>query len=221
MPFVSGWLRVRRGGHPDQGLPGGESGPTDPDYGIDEGAGPDNELPGRPPGFWGGERPSLPVRPGHLPAYGGRPVDPGYGVPLPPITEEPPVDPDFGVGRPPHAGHPLPPTYPVRPDQGLPRPPHVWPRPPSPPEVWPPVTSPPISPEHPIYPVEPGSPTHPIVLPPGAVWPPLPPSITGTVTCFVWVVGCGYRWITIDPNLQPEHPIAGGGEPPVAQPRRG
>src|SRR5271169_5939366 len=91
MPFVSGWLRVRRGGHPDQGLPDeGEGG------GGDEA--PGQGLPERPPGFWGGERPSWPGHPGHLPAYGDRPVDPGFGYPLPPITEEPPIDPGFGWG---------------------------------------------------------------------------------------------------------------------------
>jgi len=34
MPFVSGFLRIRRPGrHPDQGLPPGE-GPVDPGYGV-------------------------------------------------------------------------------------------------------------------------------------------------------------------------------------------
>jgi hypothetical protein len=41
------------------------------------------------------------------------------------------------------------------------------------------------------------------VLPPGMVWPPLPPSVTGTVMALVWVVGCGYRWTVIDTSLKP------------------
>lgn len=45
MPFVSGYLKVGQPGHPDQGLPDGES-ETDPGYGIEVGGGhPDNGLP--------------------------------------------------------------------------------------------------------------------------------------------------------------------------------
>ena len=191
---------------------------VDPGYGVDEGAGPDNELPGRPPGFWGGERPSWPGHPGHLPARPGRPVDPGYGVELPPVVEGgPPEYPDQG----------LPPTYPVRPGHGLPRPPHVWPRPPRPVDPGYGIDVP-VSPEHPIY--MPGAPDHELPLPPGAVWPPLPPDVTGKVMCFMWLVGIGYRWTVIDCDLKPSHPISppslvpghpDQSLPPTPEPRRG
>lgn len=79
MPYVRGFLKLgRRGGgrHPDQGLPGEES-PVDPDYGLEEGAGVDNELPSPPPGIWPPPTinhpvhpiaPPSPGAPGHLPA---------------------------------------------------------------------------------------------------------------------------------------------------------
>ena len=116
MPFVSGFLRLRRrGGHPDQGLPGGE-GPVDPDYGIDaggEGGGdeyPDIGLPEPPPGIWPPLTPEhpwrpipgFPERPSTGPVVPGRPVDPGFGVEegspghlpsLPPGTIWPPLPP--------------------------------------------------------------------------------------------------------------------------------
>lgn len=70
-----GYLNIgrRSPGHPDNELPGIE-GPIDPDYGVDEGAGIDNELPIPPPGVW------PPLHPSH-PWVPVRPVDPGYGVP--------------------------------------------------------------------------------------------------------------------------------------------
>lgn len=90
--------------------------------------GPDRPgFPERP----GQGLPGFPDRPGHLPSYGGRPVDPGYGVEAPgegggggagqlPIW---PVAPDQGL--PPVPGHPMPP---VDPPPGT-----VWP--PLPPSV--------------------------------------------------------------------------------------
>jgi hypothetical protein len=107
MPFVSGFLRLRRGGHPDQGLPGIE-GPVDPGYGVDEGGVgiwpglPDQGLPKPPPGIWPppvGIWPPTPLPPDH---------------PMPPGSIWPPVG---------HPSHPIAPGRPVRPDQGLPRPP--------------------------------------------------------------------------------------------------
>lgn len=210
MPYVRGFLRVVGRGHPDQGLPGGE-GPVDPDYGI------------------GIEHPDQ-----GLPGIEG-PVDPGYGVPLPPVTVWP-LPPGPG-----HPSHPIQPTYPVDPGYGLPLPPTVWPQPPRPPgPVDPGYGVPiPISPEHPIY-IPPGTPgnhpEHPIALPPGSVYPPLPPEMTGIYQVFVWFVGVGWRWTTIDTSLTPTHPIAPPPatvwpppgrpdqglppEPPTAQPRR-
>jgi hypothetical protein len=156
-------------------------------------------------------RPSHPIAPGGPvdPGYGvPGPVDPGYGVPLPPVTIWP------SPGTPTHPIV-LPPTYPVAPDQGLPQPPTVWPLPPHPvdPGYGVPV---PIGPDHPIY-YPPVGPNNDLPLPPGAVWPPLPPYVStgpvGQLMCFVWIPGIGYRWTTIDVNLKPEHPIVPG--PPV------
>lgn len=124
MPRVTGFLRVvKRGGRPDNELPGGER-PVDPDYGIDEGT-PEYPEVDPPPGIWPPltpdhpwrpipgfpERPGHPLPPGGLPpTVGGgparpeRPVDPGYGVDegagvgggpvLPPGTIWPPLPPD-------------------------------------------------------------------------------------------------------------------------------
>ena len=110
MPFVSGFLRIRkRGGRPDHELPGGE-GPVDPDYGVDEGTGiwpdpghPDIGLPTPPPGIWPPLTPEHPWRP--LPPGGGHPGHPlpptGEGderpehpIELPPGTIWPPLPPD-------------------------------------------------------------------------------------------------------------------------------
>lgn len=96
MPFVSGFLRVRRRGHPDQGLPG-EEGPVDPEYGVDEGAEIDGGLPEPPPGIWPPLTPEHPWRP--LPSL---PERPSQG----PVRPGVPVGPDQGLpGEPPTAGH--------------------------------------------------------------------------------------------------------------------
>jgi hypothetical protein len=153
-------------------------GPVDPGYGIS------------------GDYPS------HQPVPPPGPVDPGYGLPLPPVATHPIMP---GGEYPSH--HPLPPTYPVDPNYGLPIPPTVWPMPPRPeppdPEYGVPM---PIAPTHPIY--MPGAPNNDLPLPPGSVWPPLPPSVTGEIMCMVWIVGIGYRWTVIDADLKPEHPVA-------------
>jgi hypothetical protein len=85
MPFVSGFLKVRKRrpgspGHPDNELPGIE-GPVDPDYGVDEGAGIDNELPSPPPGIW---PPLTPEHPW---------LKPDHPIALPPGTVWPPLPP--------------------------------------------------------------------------------------------------------------------------------
>jgi hypothetical protein len=218
MPYVKGFLKIVRAGHPDQGLPGGE-GPVDPDYGIGIEQ-PDQGLPPVQgpvdPGFgW----PLPPVIDNGLPGSGGRPtfpVRPDNSLPSRPgIWPQPPV----GIWPPPP---PLLPTHPIypggeHPDQGLP---------PQPPSGEHPDQGLPPSGEHPDQglPPEQPHPQPPIFLPPGAVWPPLPPSIQGPILCFVWIVGVGYRWAAIDPSLTPDqglpgsggrpsHPIAPGGRP--------
>jgi hypothetical protein len=153
-----------------------------------------------------------------------------------------PVDPDYGIDEGDAGGG----EYP---DIGLPEPP---------PGIWPPLT-----PEHPWRPLPPGtehpgggpvrpgrptdpdygvdegtSPEHPIVLPPGTVWPPLPPSVHGKYLALVLIGGGGkgahYRYVVIDADerpvdpdygidaggggSRPSHPIAPGGRPsrPIA-----
>ena len=105
-------IQVRGFGSPGQGLPG-EGRPTDPDWGIEEGAG-------------GGSV-------GQLPVYPGRP---GHGLPpqLPPEDEWPELPPWFK----PHPGNPLP--LPVRPSVEHPMVP-VDPEVTDPPEIWPPVAN--------------------------------------------------------------------------------
>jgi hypothetical protein len=94
MPFVKGFLRIRRRGKPGQGLPGEED-LTDPDYGLEEGERPEVEPPDidPPPGIWPGPTPGQPIMPvppaaegpGHLPSLpaGGiwpRPPGPVSGL---------------------------------------------------------------------------------------------------------------------------------------------
>jgi hypothetical protein len=122
MPFVTGFLRIRRRGHIDNSLPGsggevdnslpGVDGPVDPDYGIEEGH-PDQGLPG-----YGG----LPPMAGHLPAT----QPPGVWPPLRPshpIEPAPPGTPPGTIwpspGAPDHT-LPTPPGVPPRPDNTLP-----------------------------------------------------------------------------------------------------
>jgi hypothetical protein len=89
MPFYFGHLRE-------------VSGPTDPGYGVGEGAHPGHELPG------------VPALPGQLP-------EPPPGVWPPPSLTLPiaPVPPDASTKPPPGAIWP-PPSRPVHPDAGLP-----------------------------------------------------------------------------------------------------
>lgn len=91
----------------------GEGGPTDPDYGIDEGGEVDNELPG---GGGGGLHPMPPIA--ELPSLPGIPVQP-----LPPTRPKPPAV--GGGGKP--AGVPILPMDPsYKPPTGHPHPPGDW-----------------------------------------------------------------------------------------------
>lgn len=123
----------------------------------------------------------------------GLPGNPGYpGHPLPPFPGYP--------------GHPLPPGGIALPPIALPPFPGLWPPPGQPtlPIVIPPgnVAMPPI--------FIPEDPTKPPALPPGTIWPPIPPDtgITGKVIILVWIIGVGYRWYVYDaaavtPPIQP------------------
>jgi hypothetical protein len=159
--------------------------------------GPDQGLP-RPP-----------ARPDQgLPGIEG-PVDPGWGIPLPPVIDN---------TLPPAPSHPiaLPPTYPVDPDygQGFPLPPHVWPLPPRPAAPNNDLPVAPVYPTHPIY--RPEAPNNDLPLPPGAVWPPLPPALDqGEYMVICWIPGIGYRWTVIDSNLKPDQgPVVPPARPP-------
>jgi hypothetical protein len=171
-----------------------------------------------------------------LPGVEG-PVDPGYGVDVPPqiwppdsLPPLPPgINPPVGIwpptrptvpshpivipGRPPHPDQGLP-GLPGRPDQGLPgapgRPDQGLPGAPGRPDQGLPGTPPSVD--------------NTLPMPPATIWPPLPPGIgiAGKALILVWVVGVGYRWLVVEgpdvwpplPSVQP--PIA---QPPVAQPK--
>ena len=125
MVHVAGWLRARRRrsfGRPDQGLPGGEDGPVDPGWGVEEGEGPEvlppEEVPDPPPGIWPPLTPEQPWRP--IPDFPERPA-------TGPVPGLPPARP--GQGLPPQPGQPLPPTGEggdEHPDTGFP-PGAIWP----------------------------------------------------------------------------------------------
>jgi hypothetical protein len=95
MPYVSGFLRIRKRGEggrdrPDQSLPGTGDGDVDPDYGFEEGGGgdkPDVQPPNLrpPPGIWPPPTENHPVQPIHP---GGE--HPDQGVP-PPGSVWPPI----------------------------------------------------------------------------------------------------------------------------------
>lgn len=103
---------------------------------------------------------------------------------------------------PPTVGHP---EYPSNglPDGGnVGTPEHPIQIPPSPPP-YPSVGLPPsIFPGLPVHLPAPGDPALP--LPPGSVWPPLPPLLDGKrLLVLAWIPGLGYKWIVIGPQVQP------------------
>ena len=173
------------------------------------------------------------------PEGGGRPVDPGYGVPggHPDQGFNPDhpsqglpgggrwsggLHPDQGLpgfpGAPGHPGHlPARPGRPVDPDYGVGEGGEAGQLP-----VWP------LDPEHPDTGLPPvaGHPLPPIDPPPGTIWPPLPPSVpAGKALVLVFISGVGYRYTVLtvpehetDPDygVDEEHPDQGlpGGEHP-------
>lgn len=171
---------------------------------------PDNSLPGDQPGI-----------DNSLPGW-ERPIDPGFGIPLPPVIDNKPP-----VGPPGHPGTgPVRPTYPVDPDYDFPVRPGLWPHPPiHRPDNSLPIQ--PVRPELPIYYPPGGEVTPPINLPPGSVWPPLPPSAKGKFIALCWIIGVGYRWVVIDTSLKPDIGLPVGPPdsidntlPPHAQPKK-
>jgi hypothetical protein len=139
-----------------------------------------------------------------------RPVDPGFGV-------DAPVYPGQGLpGRPPRPGQPIYPTRPGRPSR---------------PGQLPSWGGRPVDPG---YGVEEGGPGQlpdwpPFVpegegdgeagqlpsLPPGTVWPPLPPEYPGgKAMLMVWVPGVGYRYTVVSiPEGKPDQGLPGAGAP--------
>jgi hypothetical protein len=152
---------------------------------------PGHGLPGSQPrpdqGLPGGPPPH-PWFPGHI----GRPDRPDQGLP--------------GGGWPGHPDQGLPGSG-GRPDQGLP------PLPPTPGHPENPIVLPPQAGNLPVFPVAPDN-TLP-EIPPGVVWPPLPPSVPqGKAIALVAISGVGYRWTVIDTSLSAGWPL-----PPTAQPK--
>jgi hypothetical protein len=210
MPRVTGFLRVLpsrdrwgRPVDPDYGVDEGV-GPVDPGWGIED-LGPGNELPGRPPGFWGGERPSFPGRPGQGLPRPPRPTDPDWGIDEGAgIWPRPPQRPPHVWPRPPGGGLPVDPGWgvggrPERPGHGLP--------------IWPSIPGKPDNSLPPVEGVEP-PPTDP---PPGTIWPPLPPEIPpGKAIALVAISGLGYRYAVI--TIPPAKP-GQGVPPPTATPK--
>jgi len=194
---------------------------------------PEHPIAPVPPGIW-----PLPGYPSHPIAPGGTPpgIWPGPGQPSHPI-ELPPGS----VGGTPE--HPIyyPPPYPLRPSHPIvlppgsisgtpehpiynpPHPDHSLPGAGSPPGIWP-------GPGYPTHPIAPGggegiwpSPGYPdqgLPVPPGQLpgLPEVPPELASQVV--VAVHKPGQPWVVKTYPVGPEHPIAPGGTPPVAQPKK-
>jgi hypothetical protein len=159
---------------------------------------------------------------------GEGPVDPDYGIDEG-SPEYPSIDPP---APPPGIWPPLTPErpwLPLHPDQGLPRPP-VHPDqglpggPGHPDQGLPPF---PGRPDQGL-PGEPPTAGHLPSLPPGSIWPPLPPGVHGKYLALVLIAGMPgvrYRYVVIDADLRPDqglprppvHPDQG--LPPFAQPK--
>lgn len=185
--FISGWFQPRRRLRDRWGRP------VDPGYGVDEGGGPGQGLPGDE---WDGD-PGYGHEEGGSPDHGFNPDYPSHGFPP-------------GWGRPGGGGHPsqgLPggrpggggsagqlPIWPMGPEHGLPPVPGhpLPPTDPPPGTIWPPLG-------------EPGQP-----LPPG-----LPTS--GKVLALVLISGLGYRYVVLD--LKPSQGLPAGGRPGQPQPQ--
>jgi hypothetical protein len=178
-----------------------------------------------------GQRQLVWITPVHF-DHSGRPIDPDYGVPEG-------GHPDQGLpgfpGFPDRPGH-----LPSRPGWGGEHPGN------RPPGSWP---GRPVDPgwgveegggggesgQLPVYPIDPEAPDQGLPpevppglpeLPPGTIWPPLPPSVpTGKALAVVYISGVGARWAVIDIPERPERPVdpdygVDEGEQPSPQPPR-
>ena len=185
-----------------------------------------------------------PVFPSHPIVLPTPPVDPGYGVPAPPLGI-------WGGAPPPHPAHPIAPGGPggiVSPP--IYYPPGIWPSPPpgggvpQPPGgiVAPPIYYPPVFPAHPIVtppvgiappiyyppgiwgPTDP-RPSHPIVLPePPEVptEPPIAPPGGGISDGWQWYYTPGTGWILVwKPPGSGGKPQPPGGSAPTPSPTKG
>lgn len=153
---------------------------------------------GPPPTVWPPGSPAHPIAPGGPPpTVGGGPIYP----PPPSVWPGQPAHPIAPGGQPPGiwGGAPVPtPTPPIyhpgHPDHGLPTPPVQ-----------------PGHPEHPIY--HPGHPDHGLPAPPptvggGPIIPPIPPvDPDADFLLLIFVPGHGLKWVAVDKDLMPTHPI--------------
>lgn len=154
----------------------------------------------------------------------GRPGRPDIG--LPEEGEDGLVDPDYGIDE----GGEV--------DGGLPEPPPgLWP-PLTPDHPWRPI---PGLPERPGQPLPGGGPVRPgqplpgepptvgggPVLPPGTIWPPLPPGVHGHYWALVAIGGMPggtvYRYVVVDADARPPRPVDpdyGLEGPPPREPKK-
>jgi hypothetical protein len=150
-----------------------------------------------------------------------------------------PVDPDYGVDEGEGGGGDIDEGSPPGVDNELPSPPPgIWP-PLTPEQPWRPIggrpphvgggpARPPVAPGRPDQglPGEGETPEHLPALPPGSIWPPLPPGVHGKYLALVLIGGGGhgahYRYVVVDADAltKPEHPIAPGEPIPPAAPKR-
>ena len=174
-----------------------------------------------PPIYYPPRQPSHPIAPGGGPShpiYPTWPVDPGYGVPAPPLGTWGGVAPPYpSTGPVPPVGVWPGPGYPAHPIAPGGPPPGVWPAPgvPTHPIYYPPGIGvmPPIA-----YP--PGThPMPPIHLP--SVPPPEPPVHVENPISGGWTLQFvpGIGWVVIPPPTGVEKPPEVGGQPPAAQPK--
>lgn len=139
----------------------------------------------------------------------GEDMTPDWGIEEGELPEVEPPDPPPGIWP------PLTPEQPWRPIPGRP----------------PVVGGGPARPERPTDPgfgIEEGGVGQLPELPPGTIWPPLPPGVHGKFLALV-LIGSGrgvrYRYVVVDAGLRPGHPLpghpdTGGPAPPTPQPKR-
>jgi hypothetical protein len=136
---------------------------------------------------------------------------PDWGIPEGELPEVEPPDPPIGIWP------PLTPEQPWRPIPSWPERPSTGPvpTPPQPPAGG--IGGRP--PDRPGPGPGDGEAGHLPVLPPGMIWPPLPPDVHGKYLALVLVAGMPgvkYRYVVVDADARPQPPAGGiGGRPPA------